>query len=206
MNPSQKAVGFFLLLAIACTPPEVEDPCAAVECLNGGECLYGYCRCEEGFLGDSCQFVDPPSGFGLDQIIINDYPTFDGDDPWDIGLSAPECWPDLIVELSWPWLVTNATPVLANQSGQNLIIDDSMMPGLEEWHIHDATDTILLELWEVDGIDSLESIAPPELIFSANIVPAALLPLDSGNLPSFSVTSDSQGTQARITWRFDYDH
>lgn len=45
-----------LLLLTGCNP----DPCAEVECQNGGVCVEGDCDCPEGFFGPECEFqLDP---------------------------------------------------------------------------------------------------------------------------------------------------
>ena len=51
------------LLMVACKPVDIPPPCEGVECLNGGECRYGLCLCPDGFEGDSCEILMPPSGF-----------------------------------------------------------------------------------------------------------------------------------------------
>ena len=193
-------------LMVACKPVDIPPPCEGVECLNGGECRYGLCLCPDGFEGDSCEILMPPSGFGIETILISDYPTFQDGAPWDSALAAPGCWPDFILDISWPWSVTNSTEVMANQTGDHLVINNLNLTGLDEWQIHDPEDTISLQLWEVDGIDSLEQIQPPESLFSVHLIPGELLPLDSANLPAYSVVGDPNGIQARVTWRYDYDH
>lgn len=58
-------ISFFLLILIACSEdddneaPANPDPCADVNCQNGGTCVDGQCNCLEGFIGPFCETRDP---------------------------------------------------------------------------------------------------------------------------------------------------
>jgi hypothetical protein len=41
-----------------------QEPCAEVECLNGGTCLEGTCDCPEGFTGPSCESFESSEFLG----------------------------------------------------------------------------------------------------------------------------------------------
>ena len=45
VREERKYISFFFIVANYCTP----------DCLNGGECTNGRCRCSYGFTGNHCQ-------------------------------------------------------------------------------------------------------------------------------------------------------
>ena len=47
-------VGLFAIFSLT----SCEDPCDAVNCLNGGTCVEGDCNCPEGFSGTDCGTID----------------------------------------------------------------------------------------------------------------------------------------------------
>lgn len=58
-------IAWALLLLGACN----QDPCAALECLNGGTCIDGSCECPEGFIGADCSIeLDPCAQANCDPI------------------------------------------------------------------------------------------------------------------------------------------
>lgn len=55
------------------------DPCESIECLNGGECLNGQCKCPPGYTGDRCQnkettAAEQPKRFKVTQVKLSASP------------------------------------------------------------------------------------------------------------------------------------
>ena len=50
---------FVIFMLSSCAEPE--DKCKSQYCLNGGDCLYGDCKCPSGFTGGHCEIEKPSS-------------------------------------------------------------------------------------------------------------------------------------------------
>lgn len=61
-----------------------KDPCAELECLNGGQCLDGLCDCPEGYIGADC-------GIGLDPCAQADCDPLRTDSCLALSFSEARC-------------------------------------------------------------------------------------------------------------------
>lgn len=60
------------------------DPCANVECHNGGKCVDGDCECPDGYGGPECEEKEPPSVMQVTSITITKFPQYDNGSNWDV--------------------------------------------------------------------------------------------------------------------------
>lgn len=193
------------LLLFACRPEAPSSPCEEVDCSDQGYCLHGSCICDEGFVGDDCETPTAPTDIYIDQIIIRDYPIYRNGVGWDSLLSGPYFLPDLQVQLQFPWGDAFNSWCYSNAAGDPLVWTIETFPYLDN-HIHfgDSLELILLEL---DGIDSLEVVAPPEVVAGFEFISTEFVLVDSTDWwpAQTSYTSDSSAVEVIINWRYEWD-
>ena len=195
------------VFAVSCKPEVPIHPCEEITCLNGGTCINGTCMCPDEYEGESCETPRVPEAVYVTGISFNGYPTFRDNDPWDGPIGAPACWPDFAVSIAWPWGQINQSYKKRNAEGGTLFWGPSTFVYLTDNHIHDD-DTLVFSIHELDGLDSLESVSPPELMFSKSLSMAELVLLDSLNPwpESAFFESDTSDMSVRIGLRYEFDH
>ena len=189
---------------VGCDKESSNGPCETVICLNGGECLHGTCICEDGFTGESCETALSPEDILITEIKIPHYPIFSGDAGWDSTLAVPGCWPDLAVGLQLPWGEYVQSSVYPNASGEEVVFSELNFPYLDN-HLH-LGDSILIDLWEIDGIDSSEVASPPQLLAAIRLSTVDFIMADSLNLwpESIEFTADSLDVEMVIRLNYNF--
>ena len=195
------------VLVISCKPEVPTHPCEEMTCLNGGTCFNGSCKCPDEYEGEFCETQRMPEALYVTGIAFNGYPTFRNNEPWDGPIGAPACWPDFALTFEWPWGQVNQSHKKQNQEGGMVYWGPASCTFIEDNHIH-GDDTLAFFIHEIDGLDSLETISTPELLFSGELVIDNLVFLDSLNpLPeSAYFESDSTSMSVRIGLRYEFDH
>lgn len=190
---------------ISCHRDAPTGPCEEVNCNDQGYCLHGNCVCDEGFSGDLCEVPIAPEDIYIDQIIVRNYPIYLNGNGWDSLLSGPYFLPDLQVQLKFPWGDIYNSWCYPNASGDPLIWTIETFPYLDN-HIHYG-DTLELTLLELDGVDSLEVVAPPEVLADFQIVSSEFILADSTNWwpTQTNYGSDSSSTQVVIYWHYEWE-
>ncbi|MBL6963541.1 MAG: calcium-binding EGF-like domain-containing protein [Bacteroidetes bacterium] len=75
--------GLIFLTFQNCKDGNNADPCEGVTCLNGGNCVDGFCICPEGYTGTSCELQVTPQEILIKKFEINEYPATNGGNSWD---------------------------------------------------------------------------------------------------------------------------
>lgn len=189
---------------VGCDKESSNGPCETVICLNGGECLHGTCICEEGFTGVNCETALSPEDIQIIEIRIPNYPIFQGETAWDSTQTVPGCWPDLAVGLSLPWGDYVQSFAYPNASGNEVVFSESNFPSLDN-HMHFG-DSLLLDLWELDGIDSSEVASPPEILATFRLSTLDFIMADSLNLwpESLELNADSPAVEMSLKLNYTF--
>ena len=190
-----------------CGPDTLPSPCENITCFNNGECLHGTCICEDGYTGDSCQTAEIPQAIYISEILLTKYPYFSGKDPWDDGLPIPYCWPDLAIEIEWPWDASHLSFIQENSGGINLSWDGENFPQVSENHLH-YQDVFSISIIEIDGVDSIEAVQPPEILETFIIKPDDYVFIDSLDLwPSFiELQNLNQSIELKVYLEYSFVH
>ena len=114
-------IATFFIIETGCEPKEYPNPCENITCLNDGECLHGNCVCQSGYIGELCETIQLPEAIYISEIVLTQYPLFIENEPWDIGLTIPYCWPDIGLEITWPWGENHSSFIQNNSNGNDLI-------------------------------------------------------------------------------------
>lgn len=106
MNKTQKLSGALLLafaaslltISTGCSgDDDPTDPCAGIECKNGGACVNGICECPEGYDGADCGNEMVPDNIRITKITYTKIPAkHDDGTNWDAG-PLPDAYPGLNV-------------------------------------------------------------------------------------------------------------
>lgn len=95
---------FYLIIAatmIGCTKESQEDddqinntnntndPCAGINCQNGGVCVNGDCNCPDGYTGTFCQTQLPTQTMTITAIRVENFQSTDNGSNWDL-LGGPD--------------------------------------------------------------------------------------------------------------------
>ena len=195
------------VLACSCKPEVPSHPCEEVTCMNGGNCFNGTCMCPDEYEGESCEIPRVPEAMFVTGISFTGYPTFRGNDPWDGPIDAPACWPDFAVTIQWPWGQINQSFKIGNAEGGTLFWGPSSFVYIADNHVH-GEDVLEFSIHELDGLDSLEAVSPPELMFSGAFSMTDVVLTDSLN-PWPDVVlfeSDSSYMSVSLSLRYEFDH
>lgn len=197
----------FLFFIFSCSPETIDYPCESIICQNDGVCLHGNCLCEEEYVGDSCETPVLPASIMISDIYLSSYPIFIEDDPWDVGLPTPYCWPDLALLIQWPWNDNHQSFVMPNSEGQALTWNSGSFPYIKDNHIHYG-DEILLSVLEIDGLDSLETVQVPETLKTFTIRTVEFVFVEADELwPSTTLYQfDSLGLELTVDWEYYFEH
>jgi len=195
----------FSLFLFSCQREAPPSPCEEVDCNNQGSCLHGSCICDEGFVGDDCETPIAPAELYIDQILIRDYPIYRDGMGWDSLLSGPYFLPDLQVELHFPGGDTWNSWYYSNAAGDPLIWTIETFPYLDN-HINFG-DSLELFVLELDGIDSLEVVAPPEVVAGFEFISSEFVLVDSTDWwpAQTSYISESSSVEVIVNWRYEWD-
>jgi hypothetical protein len=193
------------LLLLSCEPDTIAYPCESVICFNGGECAHGNCLCEDGYAGDSCETPTLPESILISEISLSYYPTFRDEEPWDMGLPTPYCWPDLAILIQWPWTDIDQSWVINNCAGSTVSWDSEIFPFIKDNHFHYG-DELLLTVIEIDGVDSLETVQAPETLKTFIIRTNEIVFADSDDLwPTTTLfQDDSLGLNLLVSWEYGF--
>lgn len=204
MRRIQLLISACLLFAF-CTREAPPSPCETVDCGNHGRCLHGGCVCDDGFSGETCETVDAPSEMLIERILVREYPIYRENTGWDSSLIAPYFLPDLQVQLVFPWGDAHDSWCYSNAPGSPLTWTIETFPSLHH-HIHFG-DSLELVVMELDGVDSLEVVAPPEMLTHFEISTAEIVLVDSADWwPAQTLlSSDTSSIEVIINWKYGWD-
>ena len=196
-----------IILVCGCNSNEYANPCENITCLNNGECLHGNCICEDGYIGDLCENIQLPEAIYISEIILTEYPCFIENEPWDIGLSIPYCWPDIGIEITWPWGDSHLSYIQNNSHGDNLMWNKDNFPYIYDNHVH-YEEEFLISIIEIDGLDSLEVVQPPENLETFSVQTEDFIFSDSLNMiPTFiDFHNQDYSIELRIYLDYSYIH
>lgn len=195
-------VSFLILVLFGCNKESSDGPCESIDCMNDGECLHGTCICDDGFTGVNCETAIAPEDIRITEIRIPNYPIFQGETAWDSTQTVPGCWPDLAVGLSLPWGDYVQSFAYPNASGNEVVFSESNFPYLDN-HMHFG-DSLLLDLWELDGIDSNEVASPPEILATFRLSTLDFIMADSLNLWPESLELNADSPAVEMSLKLDY--
>jgi hypothetical protein len=138
------------------TTPTPLDPCASIICQNGGTCNNGICECPDGFYGNLCENQMPATGFRVNQIRVNSFPSTDGGAGWDLTSSA---------ELYTAWGTNcNTGPTSYYENASNTT--DYFWN--VNWYTSNPNQAFKICLMDYDDFDSDDQISSISFIPSAN--------------------------------------
>jgi hypothetical protein len=145
---------FFLVFILSCkkddvkTNPVPSNPCEGIECLNGGNCVNGQCKCPDNYTGPDCSQQKTPIRIRISAISVTKFPpTKTNGASWDLT-SGPDIYVLLKSnnkELFNSGYIQNADPNKSHMFTPNNTID-----------VTDIYNECSLELYDDDDFGSDE--------------------------------------------------